>query len=167
MTFEYARQWPVPRPVVDIPTIRLQWAHSVHYERDFLSEWQALDIGVDLARDFGHSQLSTDAFALPLRHKKVTYKVRFNPEVEVLMGMETDLHFQSLCIDHESLSHWPDKPWMVRDDSTSSESIPEEEMDRSSFMARRPIPHLRSDAVGTSASLSTAISSTLIDEFQR
>ena len=99
MTTEYTRPRPLPRPVVDIPTVRLQWAHSVLHERDFLSEWRELDCGADLAREFGHSQLVTDAFALPLRHKRAPHKVQFNPDVEVLLGMENDMHFQSICIE--------------------------------------------------------------------
>ena len=156
MTDEYARQRPLPQPVADPTAARVHWAHSVIEERDFVPEWRALEVGTDLAREFGFSQISVDAFALPLRHKQVCHKVRFNSEVEVLLGMEDDLHFQSLSVAHDSLFQWPDKPWTVPAQPASVSQPEEKDLDSFSLMARRPIPISHAS---TSSSASTQSSS--------
>ena len=159
MTIEYTRQWPLPLPVADPTATRLHWTHSVVTEPDFVSAWRAVELGTELARDFGFSQLSVDAFALPLRHKQVHHKVRFNFEVEVLLGMEDDPHFQSLFVAHDTLHAWRDKPWRVRDDYCTLSQPDEDDLDSSSLMARRPIPISRATSSSSPSSRSSTCSS--------
>ena len=168
MTDEYTRQWPLKPPVADVSATRIQGAHSVLQEPDFVPEWLALELGTELARELGFSQLSVDAFALPLRHKQVHHKVRFNSEVEVLLGVEDDLHFQSLFVAHDTLHKWHDKPWHVRADISTRSRPDEFDTDSLSLMARRPIPvppsPSSSAASARSSTSNTPTSSTSSDE---
>jgi hypothetical protein len=82
MTALYAYQWPLP-PVgpaaqMDPLAATLHWSHSILSERDFLSEWRAIELASEVATDLGSSaELRTDIFALPLRKKTSSSKVSF------------------------------------------------------------------------------------------
>ena len=113
MTALYAYQWPVPLmdPVAQLDPLaaRLHWSHSIISERDFLSEWRAIELASDVATDLGFSaELRTDAFALPLRKKMVLNKVSFDPTVQVFLGLDSDIEFPAVRVHHETLASWPD-----------------------------------------------------------
>ena len=131
---------------------RLHWSHSITFERDFLSEWRAIELASEVATDLGSSaDLRTDVFALPLRKKAVPHQVSFDSMVQVFLGMDNDFEFHAVRVHHDTLAAWPEKPWNLR---ASCEAD-----DLTSFMARRPGPFRRSAAASTTPSSMTSSSS--------
>ena len=56
------------------------WSHSITYERDFLSEWQAIERAGDLAADLGFSaELRIDSIVLPCATNSVSTRSHFIP----------------------------------------------------------------------------------------
>ena len=130
----------------------LHWSHSILSERDFLSEWRAIELASEVATDLGFSaELRTDVFALPLRRKTSSFKVSFQPTVQVLMGLDDDIEFHAVGVHHETLFAWPDKPWRLR--------CPDDDGDSTSFMARRPGPRRASPTDSVAPSSMTSSSS--------
>ena len=146
VTCGYDRQGPEPWPVMDSLAVRLHWNHSITRERDFLPEWQAQLHASTLAAELGcHHHLVVDVFALPLRHKPNSAKVTFDEEIVVFMGLQDDLTFHQVTMQHTTLSSWQGKPWTVR-----ARPLPDlwraiEAEDHVSLMARRPIRQVPSD----------------------
>jgi len=156
MTTMYAYQGPMPpiEPVAQLDPFaaRLHWSHSITFERDFLSEWRAIELASEVATDLGSSaDLRTDVFALPLRKKAVPHQVSFDSMVQVFLGMDNDFEFHAVRVHHDTLAAWPEKPWNLR---ASCEAD-----DLTSFMARRPGPFRRSAAASTTPSSMTSSSS--------
>ena len=156
MTALYAYQWPLP-PVgpaaqMDPLAATLHWSHSILSERDFLSEWRAIQLASEVATDLGSSaELRTDIIALPLRKKTSSSKVSFQSTVQVLMGMDDDMEFHAVRVHHDTLFEWPDKPWRLR--------CSNDDGDLTSFMARRPGPRGASTTASVAPSSLTSSSS--------
>ena len=164
VTCGYGRQGPEPWPVMDSLAVRLHWNHSITQERDFLPEWQAQIHASTLAAELGcHEQVVVDVFALPLRHKSRSAKVTFDEEIVVFMGLQDDVTFHQVSMQHNTLSSWQGKPWTVRARPISDVRHETEIDDQVSLMARRPIRQVPSDgdrSSETATSFSTSSSRT-------
>ena len=84
MTALYVHQGPMPHdgpPAMINPlAARLHWSHSITYERDFLSEWQAIERAGDLAADLGFSaELRIDSIVLPCATSSMSTRFHFIP----------------------------------------------------------------------------------------
>ena len=77
-----------PAAQLDPFAATLHWSHSILSERNFLSEWRAIELASEVATDLGSSaELRTDVFALPLRRKTSPFKVSFQPTVSGAHGI--------------------------------------------------------------------------------
>ena len=157
MTNTYTHQGPFARPVTSPEAMKLQWSHSVLFERDYLNEWQAQEHASTLAAELGSSVLPrVDTITLSLRQRSNPCRVRFNDDITVLIGEDSGIDLRPTTITHHALQDFADKPWRLRSIRSSLH-----ENDATSFMARRPSQPMRPPSFAgssTSSSSSTSMS---------
>ena len=98
MTIEHARLRPDLTPVVDPQAAKWHWPHSILQERDFVSEWQAQSLALELAAEMGCSaQLHVDVFQLPVKQQQPPpakcKKVQVCNEAQVLIALHESFEF--------------------------------------------------------------------------
>ena len=100
----------------------LSWLHSVVHERDFVDGWTAQDTAFHLAAEVSFNfcirtvsdgcqnfpEFGRTSTSAP-KHRKVS----FAEVVDVLIGIEGELHFHQIQIPHESLRTGK-KPWTLK-----------------------------------------------------
>ena len=121
-----------PWPIATCDSL-MKWNHSVLYEKNFMSEWQAHDCAMALAFQLGSWQTSLFAFKsnVPLHHDAMTHPkaklVSFVPAVEIaFFPPNDDDHFfqpYSTTMTLTSMASWKraeGKPWSLRKKKMSS-----------------------------------------------
>ena len=164
MTSTYTHQGPYARPVTSPEAMKLQWSHSVLFERDYLNEWQAQEHASTLAAELGSSALlRVDTISLSMRRRHNPCKVRFSEDdITVLIGEDNGMDLRTTMITHHALKDFADKPWKLRSLSSSLPAHPHQEHDAISLMARRPSQPVRPpsfDGSSSTSSSSTSMSS--------
>ena len=79
----------------------LKWSHSVIGERDFVSEWQAIETGRGLALELGtYDGIRADSSTSNLTSRQSSNKeVGFSNVVDVLIGMDDSLDMHAVSVD--------------------------------------------------------------------
>ena len=114
MTSTYTHQGPYARPVTSPEAMKLQWSHSVLFERDYLNEWQAQEHASTLAAELGSSALlRVDTISLSMRRRHNPCKVRFSDDITVLIGEDNGMDLRTTMITHHALKDFADKPWKL------------------------------------------------------
>lgn len=99
----------------------LSWTHSVVYEADFVDVWTALDKAFHLAADVSldwdidrplNGCVLQNDFSNKVHVVPKSLRVSFCDDVEVLIGLEDELHFRQIQIPQGSLADL-DKPWSL------------------------------------------------------
>jgi len=162
MTDTYTHQGLCDRPVTSPEAMKLQWSHSVLYERDFLSEWQAQECASMLAADMGSSAwLRVDTISLSRRRRCNSGHVHFCDNITVLIGEDEGMDFRPTTIHHSALRDFSDKPWKLRSRRSKPYDSDHQDSEVVSLMARRPSQPSRPPAseVSYTSSSSTSTSS--------
>eukprot|EP00435_Cladocopium_sp_Y103_P030710 s1969_g7.t1 len=104
-----------------------KWTHTVNYEPDFVSEWQAAEKAFQLASSLGFSSAQMHRDPLPARRGLKPVQVSFARSFELILGPneESIRHFFAVQLPSEVLK-MPDKPWKLSHDvkSVISSSFP-------------------------------------------
>ena len=153
MTNTYAHQGPFARPVTSPEAMKLQWSHSVLFERDYLNEWQAQEHASTLAAELGSSVLPrVDTITLSLRQRSNPCRVRFNDDITVLIGEDSGIDLRPTTITHHALQDLQTNPGgfvpfrssLHENDATSfMQGDPHNQCDHLPLQAllhRRPLP---------------------------
>ena len=102
---------PFARPVTSPEAMKLQWSHSVLFERDYLNEWQAQEHASTLAAELGSSVLPrVDTISLSMRQRSNPCRVRFNDDITVLIGEDSGIDLRPTTITHHALQDFADNP---------------------------------------------------------
>ena len=115
-SFDVEIQTNVPDKCVFNPA--LSWLHSINFEPDFLSPWQAQAVAINLSNELGtvHRIPSCVGFNPNPNQTKVKCPrslrcaVTFCSDVDLYIGLDDSLHFSHLIVHEDSLV-FHDKPW--------------------------------------------------------
>ena len=91
-----------------------KWTHSLWADPQSICEWQAIWNASLLSFELGtFTEMGSAGCSVPTKHisKAHGIDVRFDPLIQVAIGMEEDISFSSTWCTHQQLQSWESKPW--------------------------------------------------------
>ena len=124
----------------------IKWNHSITQMVDYVDEWQAQLIALDLAVELGNSFAERPALSTPARKDHRHFEVTFDKTVEIKFYTEGCHEAQGCCrVPEQCFYSWHDKPWSLYPTSNfDKQAIPQSLTDLGDDSQEGPaLPHER------------------------